>query len=44
MVLVEYDGGGIHSFIFILEETEGKGWRRMVEALWEFVYREKHKP
>lgn len=38
MMLVEYGGGGRRSFIFIPEETEGKGWRRMVEALLEFAY------
>lgn len=24
-------------FIFISEELEGKGWRRMAEVLWEFA-------
>lgn len=37
MQLVENGGGSRCSFIFIPEEMEGKGWRRMAEALWEFA-------
>lgn len=37
LALVEYGGGGRRNFIFVLEE-EGSGWRRLGEALWEFIY------
>lgn len=35
---MEYRGGSKRSFIFILEEMEGNGWRRMAKALREFAY------
>lgn len=34
---MEYGGGSQRSFIFILEELRGKGWRRMADVLWEAV-------
>lgn len=35
MALVEYGGGGRRNFIFILEERDDKGWRKLVDALRE---------
>lgn len=35
MALVEYGGGGHRSFIFIPEDTDGRGWRKLAEVLRE---------
>lgn len=35
MALVEYGEGGNWSFIFIQEDRDGRGWRKLSEALWE---------
>lgn len=40
MALVEYGGGGRHSFIFISEDVEGRGWRRMAAVLGEISLNE----
>lgn len=37
MALVEYRGGSRRSFTFVPEDTKGRGWRRMANALWEFT-------
>lgn len=36
IAMVEYGGGGRRTFIFVLEE-EGRGWKRMGEAVWELL-------
>lgn len=41
MALVEYGGGGRRNFIFILEDVEGRGWRRLAATLREIILEEK---
>lgn len=35
MALVEYGGSGRQNFIFIPEERDSKGWRKLADALRE---------
>lgn len=37
MVIVECNGGSRRSFIYVPEEVAGKGWRTIMEVLWDFV-------
>lgn len=41
MAIVEYGGGSRRSLIIVLDEVEGKGWEKMMEVLWDFVYKGK---